>query len=90
MPRYVIEREIEGAGDLTDDQLREGSLLSIQALGELGAKIQWLCSYVTDNKLYCIYIAPDEETIRLHAHMAGLPANRVSRVRALLDPINYA
>lgn len=90
MPRYVIEREIEGAGNLTDDQLREGSLRSLEVLGELGSKIQWLCSYVTDNKLYCVYIAPDEETIRLHAQMAGIPANRVSRVRALLDPTNYA
>ena len=89
MPRYVIEREMEGIGDLTPEQLREGSLRSLEALGELGPKIQWLCSYVTDNKLYCVYIAPDEETIRRHADMIGVPANRISRVRRLLDPSNY-
>ncbi len=89
MPRYVIEREIEGAGDLTQEQLRASAVRSLEVLGTLGSKIQWLYSYVTDNKIYCIYIAPDEETIRLHAQMAGFPVDRISRVRGLLDPSNY-
>jgi hypothetical protein len=87
--RYVIERELPGAGKLTDDQLREISLSSLTALGSLGSKIQWIHSYVTDNKVYCIYLAPDEETIREHARRAGLPADRISAVRRLLDPVNY-
>jgi len=90
MPRYVIEREIPGAGDLTDDQLRDVSLKSIQALGELGPKIQWLHSYVTDDKVYCVYLAPDDATVRKHAEMVGIPATRVSAVRRLLDPSNYS
>ena len=89
MPRYVIEREIEGAGGLTPDELRASALRSLEVLGTLGSKIQWLHSYVTDNKVYCVYIAPDEETIRLHAKMAGFPVDRISRVRGLLDPSNY-
>jgi Protein of unknown function (DUF4242) len=89
MPKYVIEREVPGAGALTDEQLQEISLRSIQALGELGPKIQWIHSYVTDNKVYCIYLAPDEETIREHARRVGLPADRIAAVRRLLDPINY-
>jgi hypothetical protein len=90
MPRYVIEREIPGAGDLTDQQLREVSLKSLEALGELGPKIQWLHSYVTDDKVYCVYLAPDEAAVRKHADMIGLPANRISAVRRLLDPSNFA
>jgi hypothetical protein len=89
MNRYVIERDIPGAGQLTDDRLREVSLGSIAALGSLGSKIQWIHSYVTDNKVYCIYLAPDEETVREHARLAGLPADRISAVRRLLDPVNY-
>ena len=89
MPRYVIEREVPGAGALTEEQLRDISLRSIAALGELGLKIQWIQSYVTDNKVYCVYLAPDEEMIREHARRAGLPADRVSAVRKLLDPVNY-
>jgi hypothetical protein len=89
MPKYVIEREVEGAGKLSDQELREISLRSIQALGELGPRIQWIHSYVTDNKVYCVYLAPDEETIREHARRVGLPADRISAVRHLLDPINY-
>lgn len=90
MPRYVIEREIPDAGNLSDEELREASRKSLQALGQLGSEIQWLQSYVTDNKVYCVYVAPDEETIRRHAELAGLPADRVSAVRGLLDPSNYA
>jgi hypothetical protein len=89
MPKYVIEREVPGAGALTDDQLREISLRSIATLDELGPKIQWIHSYVTDNRIYCVYLAPDEETIREHARRAGIPADRISAVRKLLDPMNY-
>jgi hypothetical protein len=90
MPKFVIEREIPGAGSLTEDQLREVSMRSIEALGELGPKIQWLHSFVTDDKVYCVYLAPDEEIIRKHAHMVGIPANRISAVRQLLDPSNFS
>jgi hypothetical protein len=90
MPKFVIERELAGAGKLSEDQLREISLRSLGALGELGPKIQWLHSFVTDDKIYCVYLAPDEEIIRTHAKMAGMPANRIVAVRHLLDPSNYA
>lgn len=90
MPKFVIEREVPGAGKLTEDQLRDVSLRSLQALGELGPKIQWLHSFVTDDKIYCVYLAPDEATIRKHAQMSGMPANRIVAVRRLLDPSNYA
>jgi hypothetical protein len=90
MPKFVIERDIPGAGRMTESELRAASLRSLEALGELGPKIQWLHSFVTDDKLYCVYLAPDEETIRKHAGMAGLPANRISAVRGLLDPANYS
>ena len=90
MPKFVIEREIPGAGSLTEEQLREVSLRSIEALGELGPKIQWLHSFVTDDKLYCVYLAPDEEILRKHAKMVGIPASRIVAVRHLLDPTNFA
>ena len=90
MPKFVIEREVPGAGKLSPEELRKVSLRSIEALGELGPKIQWLHSFVTDDKLYCVYLAPDEATIRKHAQMIGLPAIRISAVRTLLDPTNYA
>jgi len=89
MPKYVIEREVTGAGALSEEELREISLRSIAALNELGSRIQWIQSYVTDHKVYCVYLAPDEELIREHARRAGLPANRIAAVRKLLDPINY-
>ena len=90
MPRYVIEREIPNAGEMTDEQLREAALKSLEAVGEIGPRIKWINSYITDNKVYCVYSAPDEETIRKHAEMAHIPANRISRVRHLLDPDEYA
>jgi hypothetical protein len=90
MPKYVIERDVPGAGALNEDQLREISLRSLDALGELGPKIQWLHSFVTDDKVYCVYLASDEAVIRSHAQKVGLPANRISAVRHLLDPSNYA
>ena len=86
MPKFVIEREVPGAGSLTDAQLREISQNSVRVLREMGPEIQWLHSYVTGDKVYCIYLAPDEATIQEHARRVGLPANRVSAVRRLIDP----
>ena len=85
MPKFVIEREIPGAGNLTEAELHETARRSVKVLRELGPQIQWLHSYITDNKVYCVYLAPDEETILQHAKMIGLPANRISAVRQLLD-----
>lgn len=86
MPKFVIEREVPGAGNLTDAQIREVSQKSAAVLKEMGPKIQWLHSYVTGDKVYCVYLAPDETTIQEHAKRVGLPANRVSAVRRLIDP----
>jgi hypothetical protein len=86
VPKFVIEREIPGAGNLSDAQLREVSQISVAVLREMGPQIQWLHSYITGDKVYCVYLAPDEETIREHARRVGLPANRISAVRRLLDP----
>lgn len=88
MPQFVIEREIPGAGKLSEEQIREVSLRSLQTLKEMGPQIQWLNSYVTEDKVYCVYLAPDEDTVREHARRAGIPANRVSAVRRLIDPAN--
>ena len=89
MPQYVIEREIPSAGSFTDEQIRSVSLKSLESLGALGPQIQWLHSYVTEDKIYCVYLAPDEATIREHARRTGIPANRVSAVRRLLNPVNF-
>jgi hypothetical protein len=89
MPRYVIEREVPGAGNLSQDQIREIALRSLQTLRDMGPQIQWLHSYVTEDKVYCVYLAPDEDSIREHARKTGIPADRVSAVRQLLDPINF-
>ena len=86
MPKFVIEREIEGAGQLTPDQAQAAARRSLEVLRDLGPQIQWLHSYVTDNKVYCISWAPNAEIIREHAQRAGVPANRVSAVRRLMDP----
>jgi hypothetical protein len=86
MPQFVIEREIPGAGALSEDQLREVSLRSLQTLKEMGPQIQWLHSYVTEDKVYCVYLAPDEDSIREHARRTGIPANRVAAVRRLIGP----
>jgi hypothetical protein len=85
MPKFVIEREIPGAGKMTDAELREVALRSVEALNALGPQIQWLHTYVTDDKVYCVYLASDEAIIREHARRAGVPANRISAVRRLLD-----
>lgn len=86
MPQFVIEREVPGAGSLTQDELRELSLQSLGVLQEMGPQIQWLHSYVTEDKIYCVYLAPDENTIREHARRTGIPANRIAAVRQLVDP----
>jgi hypothetical protein len=86
MPKYVIEREVPGAGNLSDAELREMSQKSLKVLKELGSEIQWLHSYVTGDKVYCIYLAPAEAIIQEHAKLVGLPANRISAVRRLIDP----
>jgi len=90
MPQFVIEREIPGAGTLTEEQVREVSLRSLQALNEIGPQIQWLHSYVTEDKVYCVYLAPDEGAIREHARRSGIPANRVTAVRRLIGPTKLA
>jgi hypothetical protein len=86
MPKYIIEREIAGAGTLTPEQLQGISQKSCGVLRNLGPQIQWLESYITDNKIYCVYIAPDEATVREHAAQGGFPANRVSEVKGIIDP----
>jgi hypothetical protein len=86
MPQYVIEREIPGIGNLSDAELQEAAKKSVAALKQMGPEIKWLHSYVTGDKLYCVYLAPNEETIREHARRGGFPANRVSAVRRLIDP----
>jgi len=88
MPRWVIEREIPGAGKLTAGELKAISQKSCAVLNELGPRIQWLQSYVTDDKIFCVYIAPDEATVRKHAQMGGFPANKVTQVRGVIDPLS--
>jgi len=86
MPKYVIERELPGAGSLPAETLQAVSQKSCGVLRGLGPEIQWVQSYVTDDKIYCIYIAPDEEAVLEHARQGGFPANSVARVRAVIDP----
>jgi hypothetical protein len=86
MPKFVIERDIAGAGNLTGEQLQGISAKSCSVLNEMGPKIQWVQSYVTDDKVYCVYIAPDKAAVMEHANKGGFPANRVSEVRTTIDP----
>jgi Protein of unknown function (DUF4242) len=86
MPKFVIEREVPGAGNLSENELRELSRKSVGVLNEMGPEIQWLHSYVTGDKIYCVYLAPDEAAVREHAKKGGFPANRISAVRRLIDP----
>ncbi len=86
MPKFVIEREIPGAGKLTPADLHAISQKSCGVLNQMGPKIQWVQSFVTDDKIYCIYIAPDADTVRQHANAGGFPANSVVQVRAVIDP----
>lgn len=86
MPKFLIEREIPGAGKLTPAELRAISQKSCSVLQKMGSEIQWLQSYVTGDKIYCVYIAPNEEMVREHAAQGGFPANRVSQVTSTIDP----
>jgi hypothetical protein len=86
MPKFVIERDIPEVGKLSPEQLQAASQNSCGVLREMGPQIQWVQSYVTDDKIYCIYIAPDEDAVRQHAQQTGLPANRISRIRTVIDP----
>ena len=88
MPKYVIEREIPGAGDLSREQLQAISQKSCAVLQQIGPQVQWVHSYVTDNKIYCVYIAPNEELVREHARRGGFPANSVAEVRNMIDPVS--
>jgi hypothetical protein len=90
MPQFVIEREIPGAGSLTEIQIREISLQSLRTLTEMGPQIQWLRSYVTEDKVYCVYLAPDEQSIAEHSRKCGIPANRISAVRRMITPAGLA
>ena len=86
MPKFVIEREIPGVGKLSPDELKAISQRSCGVLREMGPEIQWVQSYVTDNKIYCVYVAPNEEAVREHARKGGFPANSVARVLSVIDP----
>ena len=86
MPKYVIEREIPGAGKLAAKDLQAIAQKSCGVLRDMGPQIQWIESYVTDDKVYCVYVAPNEEAIRKHAQQGGFPANRISKVRSVIDP----
>ena len=86
MPKFLIEREIPGAGELSAEELRGISQKSCGVLQSMGPQIQWVQSYVTGDKVYCVYVAPDEESVREHARQGGFPANRVSRITSVIDP----
>jgi hypothetical protein len=86
MPKYIIEREIPGAGDLTTQELQAISQTSCGVLSGMGPQIQWVQSYVTGDKIYCVYIAPDAEMVREHARQGGFPANSVAEVKSVIDP----
>jgi len=86
MPKFVIERDMPNVGNLTQEQLQEAAQTSCNVLMEMGPQIQWIHSYVTDNKIYCIYQATDEASIKKHAEKAGFPADKISKVKAVIDP----
>jgi len=88
MPQFVIEREVPGAHKMSEAQVRELARKSVAVLNQLGPQIQWIQSYVTENKVYCIYLAPDEATIREHANRVGIPANRIAAVRRLMTALD--
>ena len=87
MPKYVIERELPGAGKLTADELRAVSQKSCNVIQELGPSIQWIESFVTDDKIYCVYLAPNKELIKEHAAKGGFPANRIEEVKQMISPV---
>lgn len=86
MPKYLIERELPGAGNLSSDELQSISQKSCSVLNDLGPQIQWVQSYVTDDKIYCLYIAPTAEMVKAHAEQGGFPADRISEIKASIDP----
>lgn len=86
MPQYLIERELQGAGKLSTDELKGISQKSCGVLNQMGPQIQWVHSYVTDDKIYCVYRAPNEEMVREHARQGGFPANRVSKIKSVINP----
>ncbi len=86
MPKYIIERELPGAGNLSAQDLQAISQRSCDVLGQMGPQIQWIESYVTDDKIYCVYIAPNEDLVRKHARLGAFPANRIARIAAMIDP----
>jgi len=86
MPKYIIEREIPNAGELTTADLQQIAQKSCAVLQEMGPQIQWLESYITDDKVYCVYIAPDEQSVKTHAEKGGFPANKISQVKSIIDP----
>jgi Protein of unknown function (DUF4242) len=86
VPQFIIEREIPGAGRLTEAQIQELAFRSLDVLKQMGPQIQWLHSYVTEDKVYCVYLAPDEDSIREHARRTGIPSDRVAAVRRLIEP----
>lgn len=86
MPKYVIERDVPGVGQLSAAELQAISQKSCGVLRNLGPQVQWVQSYVTDDKIYCIYIAPNEEAVREHARQGGFPANKISQIRTMIDP----
>ena len=87
MPKYLIERVVPGAGKMSADEIRAMSVRSCSVLNQLGPRIQWLHSYVTENKIYCVYIAPNEEMVREHARLGGFPANQIAAVKQIIDPL---
>ncbi len=87
MPKYIIEREIPGAGILSGDELQQISQKSCSVLKDMGPQIQWLESFVTDNKIYCVYIAPDEQSIKTHAEQGGFPANSIAEIKTVIGPV---
>ena len=87
MPKYVIERHIPGCGSWNAEQLRGVARQSNEVLNAMGPRIQWVHSYVTDDTIYCVYIAPDEDMVRRHAELGGFPANKISKVSAVIDPV---
>jgi hypothetical protein len=89
MPRFVIERNVPGASKLTEAEIREVSLKSLEALRKLGPEIQWIHSFITDDKIYCIYFSPDETLIQEHGRLVGLPVDRIEAVRRLVDPAAF-
>ena len=89
MPQFIIERNVPGASQLTDAEIRELSLKSLEVLRKLGPEILWIQSFICDDKIYCIYFCPDERLIREHGRMAGVPVDRIEAVRRLIDPAQF-